>query len=102
MLEIIGVIFLARLNSKNAKMKQKSGGGAIMVTLLLWFGLEVVGFIIGIQLFYADGVTYASVLDIPLAYILGLAFAGIGGYISYRIYQVKPTDINEQTEIEID
>ena len=77
MIEIIAVILLCGKNSKNAKNRGKSGGAAIAYTLGLWFGGEILGFILGIA---ANGGEFT-----PLAYIAGLLFAVGGGVASYFI-----------------
>jgi uncharacterized protein YcfJ len=88
MLEILVITALSRTNKNNAIERGRKPGGFIALTYLLWFGLEVVGFIIGA---YAD-------LGFGM-YILALALAGIGGFISYQIAKnCKPGDEVPQTE----
>lgn len=76
MLEIIVVVFLCIGNSKRAKERNRSGGGAVAYTLGLWIGLEFFGAILGSILFLGD--FWAT-------YILALLFAITGGIISYFI-----------------
>ena len=77
MIEIIVVILLCSKNSKNAKDRGKSGGAAIAYTLGLWFGGEILGFIIGIAANEGE--------LIPPVYIAALLFAAGGGVASYFI-----------------
>lgn len=75
MIEIIAVVFLCIGNNKRAKERGKSGESAIAYTIALWLGLEILGAIASVLIFRVSGV----------AYIFGLIFAVIGGYISYKI-----------------
>lgn len=72
MLEIILVALLCTWASKTARSKGRSGGAYVALTLGLWFGLEVLGVVIGLSVwdeFYP-------------AYGLGLAGAALGGIIA--------------------
>jgi hypothetical protein len=80
MLEIIALVFLCRANSKAAKECGRRGGVAIAVTVALWFGLELIGMVIGFTLF---GTT-------PGAYVLALVFAVGGGVLSALLARRKP------------
>lgn len=84
MLEILVVVFLCIGNSKRAKERGKSGGGAVAYTLGLWIGMEILGMILGILLFY---------VNILLIYLIALGFAAIGGVISYKISKRGDTKV---------
>ncbi|MEZ4357372.1 MAG: hypothetical protein R2876_01895 [Eubacteriales bacterium] len=86
MLEIILVWLLCRSNSKKAKLRGKSGGMAIAYTIILWFGLEFLGAIIG---------TSAGMAELYI-YLLAFAFAGLGAVISWLI-TVRNDPIEENT-----
>lgn len=83
MLEIIAIIFLVKANKKNAIERGRRPGAFIALTLALWIGLEIIGVIVGT----AAGAEYLGII------FLGLAFAGIGGLISYLVTKsCKPGD----------
>ena len=74
MIEIFVLTLLCNKNSKNAKLRGKSGGGAVGYTLALWIGGEILGGIIG------------GVANMGMgAYLLAIGFAVFGGIVSYRI-----------------
>jgi hypothetical protein len=78
MLEIVGVILLCNANKKNATARGVRPGKYIGFTILLWFGLEIIGALIG------------AAADLGMgSYVLALVFAGIGGFISYRLAKGK-------------
>ena len=70
MLEIIIMVLLCIGNSKRAKQRGRSGGGAIAYTLALWIGLEFTGAFIAVLLL---GV-------VPASYVIALAFCCYGRY----------------------
>ena len=72
MLEIFFVRWLCGVNKRNALMRGKKPGGYIALTVILWFGLELVGAFIG-----------ASSGGEGSAYLFALMSAGIGGFVSY-------------------
>ena len=68
MLEVFGIMMLCKLNKKNAIARGRRPGGYIALTICLWVGLEIIGFIIG------------AMTDLQYGYaLLGYGFAGIGG-----------------------
>ena len=81
MLEIIGIIFLANTNGKNAEARGRSPGPFKGLTFGLWFGGEVVGFFIGMLI--TDGEVYP-------AYAIALIFAILGGIASYLLAKNCP------------
>jgi hypothetical protein len=75
MLEIFGLIFLCKGNRKRAEDRGRKGKVAIGYTLGLWFGMELIGAVIGFLLFgFSIG-----------AYLLAFGFAVIGAFISWVI-----------------
>jgi hypothetical protein len=72
MLEILGLMMLCNKNKANALARGRKPTGFIWLTVLLWFGLEITGGIIGVAAEMGTG-----------AYFLALLFALIGGLISY-------------------
>ena len=74
MLEIFAVMWLCNKNKQNAQMRGHKGGAYVAITLLLWIGFEVLGFVIGAVLELGYG-----------AYLLALVLAVVGGFISYGI-----------------
>ncbi len=49
MLEIIGLIFLSRRNGRVAVEKGYNKGPIIVMTVVLWIGLELIGVILGLS-----------------------------------------------------
>lgn len=81
MLEIIALIALCRHNGRIVREKGRRSGGFIAITVILWFGLEILGAIIGVLVF--DVTTNG---DIPGGiYISALVFAALGALLSYLI-----------------
>jgi len=74
MLEILFIAYLCKKNAAKAKFRGKKPGGFIALTILLWFGMEFLGGLIG------------GAADMGIgAYVLALAMAGLGGFISHGI-----------------
>lgn len=78
MLEIIGLVLLCNVNSKNAAARGQSGGKYVAFTILLWVGMEFLGALIGGLAGLGAG-----------AYILALLFAAGGAVASYFIAKGK-------------
>ena len=79
MLEIFGLIMLCKANKKNALARGKKPGGFIALTIILWVGLELLGFFIG------------TLSEIEYGYfIFGYGFAGIGALISFLCAKFGP------------
>jgi hypothetical protein len=72
MIEILVVALFCSWVGKTAKNKGRSSGPYIGITLGLWFGLEILGVIIGLSLFD----------NFLPAYGLGLGGAALGGIIA--------------------
>lgn len=83
MLEIAAIILLVIRNKKNAIARGRKPGAFIALTIILWFGFEIIGAVIGVL----------AGLDILIAALLGLGTAAIGGLISYLVTKsCKPGD----------
>ena len=79
MLEVFGIMMLCKLNKKNAIARGRRPGGYIALTICLWVGLEIIGFIIG------------AMTDLQYGYaLLGYGFAGIGALISFLCAKFGP------------
>ena len=92
MLEVFAIIMLSNKNKANALARGRKPGGFQGLTVALWFGLEIVGFLIGIAAELGWG-----------AYVLALVFAGVGGLISYLVAKnCKPGDYVPQAAIMTD
>ncbi|MGN0404434.1 MAG: GlsB/YeaQ/YmgE family stress response membrane protein [Bariatricus sp.] len=95
MLEIVCLIWLWRVNGKNAAANGQNPGKYRIMTLALWFGMEFAGCLIG--------AIFMSLLfpnDDPFmgAFITGCVGAVIGGYMSYVAAKNAPkVDQTSQT-----
>ena len=86
MLEILALIALTRKIGSMAEAKGHSGGTYKFFTVLLWFGGEVVGFIIGSDMYKssdADGFNLA-------AYGIALIGAAAGALAAYLLASNLP------------
>ncbi len=72
MLEVVALIYICRRIWSNAFERGRSPIFYIILTLVIWVGMEILGFIIGLSLGLGAG-----------AYFIALVFAVIGGLISY-------------------
>ena len=79
MLEIFGIMMLCKANKKNALARGKRPGGFIALTIILWVGLELVGFFVGAL----TEIEYGSIL-------FGYGFAGLGALISFLLAKFGP------------
>ena len=79
MLEIFGIMMLCKANKKNAIANGRRPGGYIALTIILWVGMELLGFFIGAM----TGIEYGTVF---FAY----GFAGIGALISFLCAKFAP------------
>lgn len=91
MLEIIALITLGRKIRDLVKAKGLSPTKYIVFMVLLWFGLEIVGVVVGMLIWGEDNLTYL---------ITGYGGAIFGAFLSYKIAQnaaapqvVEATDI---------
>ena len=75
MLEIIAIIFLCKTNTAIVKEKGLKPFLFILITIILWVGLELAGAVISDILFD----------DVLINYVCALAGACLGGFISYLI-----------------
>ena len=79
MLEIVGIMMLCKANKRNAIARGRRPGGYIALTIILWVGMELLGFFIGAMAELEYG-------RIFLAYGL----AGIGALISFLVAKFGP------------
>lgn len=87
MIEILVIISLCKNTKENAVQRGKSGGIAIMYTILLWVGMEFWGAIVtGIIL----GIFGLNDQYVFLIYLVALASAALGGYVAVLISKIHP------------
>lgn len=72
MIELFALIYLCRRIKVNALERGRSPVLYIILTLIIWLGMEIMGFLIGLSLGLGG-----------FAYILALVFGVLGGLISY-------------------
>ena len=85
MLEFIVVFYLCKRNVANAKARGRKAGGAIAYTIGLWLGFEITGVVVGFVIGFFLGIEGTFIM-----YILALAFAALGGFISNLISKAGP------------
>lgn len=85
--DVLMVIWLWRLNGRNAIANGQKPGKYQMLTLVLWYGLEILGSFLG-----AAGIVMLDASANPMtgAYLVGIPCALLGGYISYRLARYAP------------
>lgn len=84
MLEIIALVWLTRRIGEIVKVKNRKSGWYKLMTVLLWFGCEILGAIIG-------GIVVA-LTNSPEAviYLIALAGAAVGAGVAYAIAKAVP------------
>jgi hypothetical protein len=84
MLEIIALFTLTRRIGEIIKQKNRKSGWYKFMTVLLWFGCEIIGGIIG-------GII-VGLTDSPdgVIYLIALAGAAVGAGIAYTIAKALP------------
>lgn len=87
MLEIIALIYLWRANGANARMRGKKAIKYQLLTLALWFGMELAGVVIG-MLFI--GALFSEAYTIYGSYLFGIIGAVFGGYLSHHLAKSGP------------
>lgn len=87
MLEIIALVWLWRVNGANARAKGQSAGKYRFITFALWFGLEILGTIIGVVF---CGIFIPEYDPFMISYFLGVFGAFSGGFLSYKIAKNCP------------
>lgn len=94
MLEIIALIYLWRVNGANAYSRGKSRRKYQFLTLILWFGCEIVGTMAGVTiwLYFFPEQNY-----LMGSYLLGIPAAALGGFLSYRAAKKGPVIRNEES-----
>ncbi len=87
MLDVIALILLWRINGANAAARGKSKRQYQFLTIILWFGFEMIGSMIGI-LIWPDAMT--NQMSLMYAVAVSAVFAILGGYLSYRFAKKGP------------
>lgn len=87
MLEVICLIWLWKVNGRNALAHGQKPGKYRALTLMLWFGLEIMGSMMGALM--ADIISPGSD-SMMLAYMFGIVGAAIGGMLSYQLAKHSP------------
>lgn len=87
MLEIIFVIWLWRVNGRNAILKGQKPTKYHVLTLVLWFGLEILGTMGGVIVF---GSMNPNTDPLMYGYMFGILGAALGGILSYIIAKNAP------------
>ncbi len=72
MLEILLLIYLCKKNAQNAYQRGASEGLYKLITVLLWFGGEIMGMLLGLGFGFG---TYG-------AYFMAILFAGAGAFLA--------------------
>lgn len=87
MLEIIFIIWLWRVNGRNAILKGQKPTKYHILTLVLWFGLEILGTMSGVIIF---GSINPNSDPFMYGYMFGILGAALGGILSYIIAKNAP------------
>jgi hypothetical protein len=90
MLELIILYMLCRSIRRIAESKGQSPVKYITYTILLWFGLEALFYMLGLVFFRAP----------LLAYFFALIGAALGGLIAYRIATNSGIKYSDYEEVE--
>ena len=80
MLEFLALFYLVKKNRENALARGRKPGGFIALTFILWFHFELAGLIFGVVRGYESF----------LAMLIGVAFAAVGGLISWLCAKFVP------------
>ena len=67
MVEIIAIIKLCMINSRNAKVNNRKGWVYVLLTIFLWFGMEILGAMIGLLIWNKFWLTYVVALIFAIA-----------------------------------
>ena len=78
MLEIIFLSFFVGRVGALAKANGRSSGGYQFLTVALWFGFEILGFLLGMLL-------TGDTESIYLAYIIAIVGAAFGGWLAHHL-----------------
>ena len=88
MVEIIAIIRLCMINSRNAKAAGRKGWHYVLITIALWLGLEFFGALaagIVINLIYHE----INLNTFAVIYTISLLFGLSGGIMSYFLAKRK-------------
>jgi hypothetical protein len=101
-LEIILIVVLSKKIAAMMKEKGRNPAGYIVLFVLLWFGCEVIGFIIGAVISVSqDPRAFDQGIDL-LSYIIGLLGAAVGGTTGYLIASAMPPVRRRDWEVDED
>lgn len=79
MLEVFGIMMLCKANRKFALARGRKPGLYVALTIILWVGMEILGFVAG------------SLLDLKYGnFLIVYGFAGIGALISFLLAKFAP------------
>ena len=98
MLEVFGIMMLCKLNKKNAIARGRRPGGFIALTIILWVGMELLGFFLGgfLEIEYGTVfLAYGCAGLGALASFLIAKFGPKGNYVDPKANPVVSTDPNE-------
>ncbi|HJR07966.1 MAG TPA: hypothetical protein VJ842_11960 [Pyrinomonadaceae bacterium] len=84
MLEIIALVMLTRRIGEIVKAKNRKSGWYKFMTVMLWFGCEILGGVIGAIIVGLTGSPDAVI------YLIALAGAGVGAGLAYVIAKALP------------
>lgn len=87
MLDIIALICLCRINGANAAARGKNKRHYQLLTVVLWFGFEMMGAMVGI-LIWPD--VMEDQMSLLYAAAVSVAFAIVGGLVSHKIAKQGP------------
>lgn len=87
MLEIVALVKLCMVNARNARANGKRGWAYVLLTILLWFAMELAG---------AVAATFVTENFIAV-YITALAFAILGGVASHALAARKKSGVTDRT-----
>lgn len=88
MLEIILLIFLTRRIGNILEAKGRKSGWYKLLTVLLWFGGEIIGAIIGVV------IVHLSQLSEGFVYLFALIGAAIGAAVAFIIAKAVPAPVH--------
>lgn len=82
MLEIVALIYLWKTNGDNARVRGKKAIKYQLLTLALWFGMELLGVLFG---FVVTTAFLSETYSIYGSYLFGIIGAAFGGILSYKL-----------------
>lgn len=95
MLEIVALIYLWKTNGDNARMRGKKAIKYQFLTLALWFGMELIGVLLGFMITTAF---LPEMYSIYGSYLFGIIGAVLGGVLSFKIAKSGPVTNDQKKE----